>query len=165
MNLYILRHAEAVSSVPSGMDSDRYLTENGKAKMREYASGLKTLDISFDIIYSSPYIRAVETAEITAEVFKFKDKIKLTEHLEPGCNLDPLFTLLSKHKPDSNILLVSHEPLVSYLFSTLIFGKPNGNIDYKKCGFCCIEINQFPPAGLGSLKYYLPPKILKALHK
>jgi phosphohistidine phosphatase len=165
MNIYILRHAEAITSAPSGMDSDRYLTENGKNRMCEYAMGLKTLDISFDVIYSSPYKRALETAEITADVFKFKDKIKITEHLEPGSNLNPLFNLLMKNKPDANILLVSHEPLVSYLFSTLVFGKPDGNIDYKKCGFCCIEVNQFPPAGLGMLKYYLPPKILKALHK
>jgi phosphohistidine phosphatase len=163
MNIYILRHSEAIVSAPSGRDSDRTLSENGKKKMHEYAQGLKKLDISFDIIYSSPYKRAMETAEITAEVFKFNEKIKITEHLEPGSDLDPLFNLLKKNKPDANILLVSHEPLVSYLFSTLIFGRPTGNIDYKKCGFCCIDILDFPPKGYGILKYYLPPKILKSL--
>jgi len=59
MNLYIIRHAIAVDEgAPEYEDSQRPLTDKGKKKMRQIAKGLHTLGVGFDLILSSPYVRA-----------------------------------------------------------------------------------------------------------
>ncbi len=60
MNLYIIRHAIAVDEgTPEyEQDSERPLTDKGKKKMRQISKGLRTLGADFDLILSSPYVRA-----------------------------------------------------------------------------------------------------------
>src|SRR5687767_12246278 len=85
MNLYIIRHAIAVDEATSdsGSDSERPLTDKGRKKMRQIAKALRHLGVEFDLILSSPYVRACETAEILADVLKMKDKIVLSDNLIP----------------------------------------------------------------------------------
>jgi phosphohistidine phosphatase SixA len=68
MNLFLLRHAIAVEpgALSGASDAARPLSPEGKEKMRKIARGMKALDLSFDLILSSPYVRARETAEIVA---------------------------------------------------------------------------------------------------
>ena len=85
MNLYIIRHAIAVDegSPEYEEDSQRPLTDKGKKKMRQIAKGLRALGVDFDLILSSPYIRAKETAEILEDVFKLKKDIEFSDNLIP----------------------------------------------------------------------------------
>src|SRR5512138_2993166 len=85
MDLYLIRHAIAVDETTTDYESDseRPLTDKGRKKMRQIARGLRNLGVEFDLILSSPYIRARETAEILADVFKMKKKITFTENLIP----------------------------------------------------------------------------------
>ena len=80
MNLYIIRHAIAVNEGTDGYESDseRPLTDKGRKKMREIAKGLRNLGVEFDLILSSPYVRARETAEILADVFNWIIKCGLS---------------------------------------------------------------------------------------
>ena len=85
MNLFLIRHAIAVDE---GMpeyedDSQRPLTDKGKKKMRQIAKGLRALGVEFDLILSSPYVRAKETADILADVFKTKADVALSDNLVP----------------------------------------------------------------------------------
>jgi phosphohistidine phosphatase len=81
MNLYFLRHAKAHDRGPKFRpDSKRPLTRDGQEKMYEVARGIKKLDVTFDLILTSPYARALRTAEILAEVFGSK-KMSATNHL------------------------------------------------------------------------------------
>lgn len=70
MNLYLIRHAIAVDEGDPeyAQDSLRPLTEKGRKKMRQIARGLRALGAEFDLIVSSPYVRARETAEILSDV-------------------------------------------------------------------------------------------------
>ncbi len=92
MDIYIIRHAIAVDrGTPEYEDdSQRPLTEKGKKKMRQIASGLRALGVDFDFILSSPYIRARETAEILADVFKTKADVAFSENLIPTGDPDLL---------------------------------------------------------------------------
>ncbi len=85
MELYLLRHAiaEEPSSARYSDDSLRPLTQEGIEKMRQAATGAKKLEIEIDLILSSPFVRAKQTAEIFAESFAATKKINLTPHLEP----------------------------------------------------------------------------------
>ena len=69
MNLYIIRHAIAVEEgTPEYQeDSQRPLTDKGKKKMVQIAKGIRALNVKFDLVLSSPYVRANETAEILAD--------------------------------------------------------------------------------------------------
>src|SRR6185369_16428895 len=69
MILYILRHGIAEDEAPKGDDRARPLTSRGRAKMRAGAEGMHALRLRFDVILTSPLVRAVETSAIVAEVF------------------------------------------------------------------------------------------------
>ena len=86
MNLYIIRHAIAVDEGTPEYedDSQRPLTDKGKKKMRQIAKGLRALGVEFDLILSSPYVRAKETAEILADVFKIKKDVTIQRKPHPN---------------------------------------------------------------------------------
>src|SRR3954464_14897658 len=83
IEIYILRHAPAESRQLWGprRDRDRPLTPKGEMKMWRIAKGMKRLKVSFDLILSSPFLRAKRTAEIVADTFGMK--IQLTDALMP----------------------------------------------------------------------------------
>ena len=65
--------------------------------MRQAAKGMKELELDFDLILSSPFVRAKETAEIVAEVFKLTDSLKFTPFLASDGNPKNLLDELKGH--------------------------------------------------------------------
>src|SRR4026207_2510595 len=110
MNIYLIRHAIAVEAgTPEyEQDSERPLTEKGRKKMRQIARGLRTLGVELDLILSSPYVRARETAEILAEVFKMKKKIAFSESLTPAADPALLIPEISEKYSVESIALIGH---------------------------------------------------------
>ena len=87
MNLYFLRHAKAHPRGPKWRpDSKRPLTKEGEKKMVDVARGIKKLGIGFDLILTSPFERALRTAQIVVEVYKVR-KLFPTNNL--ASNADP----------------------------------------------------------------------------
>src|SRR5438105_4431310 len=120
MDLYILRHAiaEMAANPPSGGDSRRRLTAEGAEKMRRAAKGMKAFGLSFDLILSSPFLRARETAEIVAKTFRLAKRLELDPSLAPDGNPKTLIDGLAKHRRAAQeVLLVGHEPYLSRLIS------------------------------------------------
>src|SRR6266542_1252766 len=106
MNLYIIRHAIAVDkgTFEYSDDSQRPLMEKGKKRMRQIAKGLHALGVEFDLVLSSPYVRAKETAEILAEVFETKTDIAYSENLIPMGDPELLIAEINeKHDANSKI--------------------------------------------------------------
>ncbi len=66
MKLYVLRHAEAADDNDPRFesDADRPLTIKGVRRTKLLAHALRQWEITFDVILSSPLVRARETAEI-----------------------------------------------------------------------------------------------------
>ncbi len=109
MDLYILRHAiaeERNGSTPGG-DSRRRLTAEGAKKMRRIAKGMKAMKLSFDLILSSPFVRAKQTADIVAEVFGLANRLDLSPALAADGNPKELVDELRRnHRRLKSILLV-----------------------------------------------------------
>ena len=86
MNLYILRHGIAVDHGTPGFsnDADRPLTPEGERKLQRIAKAMQALDLGLDLILTSPYLRARQTAEGVAEVLKLRKKLEFTYTLTPG---------------------------------------------------------------------------------
>jgi phosphohistidine phosphatase len=166
LKLYLLRHAIAVERGTSGYedDSKRPLTKEGKTKMRANAQGMKSLSLTFDLILSSPYLRAKETADIVIETLKIKDNTILTKNLIPDAPFEKLIREINGYsKKSKNILLVGHEPHLSALISHLLTGKQNLTIDFKKGGLCLLTFNDICSASTASLEWLLGPSQLSKI--
>lgn len=160
MNLYIIRHAIAEEEDPSGEDNQRKLTDKGSKKMRQIAKGLRALGVDFDLILSSPYLRAKETAEILGDVFKMKKKIAFSDHLIPLGDPDLLIAEINeKYKADS-LVLVGHEPYLTTLISLLIGQTSPIDMTLKKGGVCLLSTDDLHHTRRATLEWLLTPGVL-----
>jgi phosphohistidine phosphatase len=160
MELYILRHAIAVNRETAGFqrDSDRPLTAKGTAKLRGVVRGMKTLGLSCDLILTSPYLRARQTAELVADELGTATKVERTPHLAPDGNPGTLINLIaSRSRECASILVVGHEPYLSQLISVLLAGDVRIAIAMKKAGLCKLAM-QTPRYGrCATLEWLLTP--------
>jgi phosphohistidine phosphatase len=159
MNLYLIRHAIAEEESPSGEDSQRGLTDKGAKKMRLIAKGLRTLGVEFDLIVSSPYLRAVQTAEILSEVFK-KKKFVLSDHLTPTGDIDLLIAEINEKYTTGSLAIVGHEPYLSAFVSLLTAGGSPIEMTFKKGGVCCLSTDDLHHTHKATLEWLLTPGIL-----
>lgn len=83
MQLYILRHGIAEGSSSTGRDADRALTSEGKKKLRDVLKLAADAQVSPTLVLSSPYVRAMETAEIAASELGYKGEILRVKALTP----------------------------------------------------------------------------------
>ena len=161
MDLLVLRHGEA-GRRPNLATSDfkRSLTVEGKREIVEISNGLKALDIELDYIFTSPLLRAKQTAEIVAKSLKYKNKIEELGSLKPEGNRLEFYSALSKLKQDSIVLVVGHEPYLSEMMGEAI-SKSECRIDLKKAGLARMRVLQTLPKVKGELRWLLTPKQLK----
>jgi len=163
MNLYLLRHAIAVLRGTEGYerDSDRPLTRKGEKKMYRIAEGMKSMDLSFDVILSSPILRAKQTAEITAKVLGQKEQLEFLEALSTSGDPEEVIEAIrKKYASCESILLVGHEPDMSALISVLLSGDDNLAITMKKGGLCKLIVDQIQFGRCATLEWLLAPKHL-----
>ena len=163
MNLYIVRHAIAVEEGAAGYESDseRTLTDKGRKKMRQVAKGLRSLGVEFDLILSSPYVRARETAEILAEVFKMKKNITFTESLIPLATPELLIGEINQTYSVESIAVVGHEPHLSTLIGILVAEDAKIDLTLKKGGVCYITADDLHHNDhRATLEWLLTPGIL-----
>jgi phosphohistidine phosphatase len=161
MKLYILRHAIAVErgTDPGLKDSDRMLTREGIRKLKLVIKAINCLGISFDLILSSPYLRALQTAQLTAKGLGAKKQLEITDNLKPDSSFRALIEELHKRKC-SSVVIVGHEPHLSGFISFLLTGKAELSIDLKKSGLCllCVETVRYgrcatAKEGLAAIRY------------
>src|SRR5437867_11807016 len=98
MELYFFRHGIAVDrdDPAAPADEDRPLTDDGQRKTRSAAKGLERLELGLDRILTSPWLRAVETADIAAEVLGMETE-EMPE-LAGNRSVDELLTALAKQR-------------------------------------------------------------------
>jgi phosphohistidine phosphatase len=120
MNIYFIRHAEAIERTGEVPDAHRYLTPKGRGNFRKTAKQLMKKGALPDCICSSPLIRAVQTAEILAEEIGFRGPLIVTDKLAPGFGRAGLKSILSKCAGAKGVALVGHEPDMGDLASSLL---------------------------------------------
>ena len=166
MNLFFLRHAKACArSRKWRPDGTRPLTRDGEKKMFEAARGMQTLDLSFDLILTSPYIRAFRTAEILGEVFESK-KVFETTNLIPEAEPEAVIDEINENFPTlKQIVLVSHEPFMTRLISALLSGKDALSIELRKGGCCKLSVKNLCFGPCASLDWLMTPRQLARLSR
>lgn len=166
MHLYLLRHAIAAERDPQQWpdDSQRPLTDEGRVKMRKVARGMSALDLSIDIVLSSPYARARETAEMVSRRFAGVPLVE-TDQLVPDGTFEGLVGFLRDlTEMPRSVLLVGHEPHLGELACHLLAGRPGAWMTVKKGGLACLDVEHLDARQpRARLAWLLTPKLLRAL--
>ena len=160
MELYILRHAVAVARDSAGLrrDSDRPLTDKGRSKLRGVTRGMTALGLSFDLVLTSPYLRARQTAELVADDLGIEAQGERTSHLAPHGSPRALMDLIaSRSSARSSVLVVGHEPYLSQLISVLVAGDDRTSITMKKAGLCKLAMQTARYGRCATLEWLLTP--------
>lgn len=162
LELYLIRHglaADRGDEYPD--DSKRPLTSEGIASLRKEAKALDALDIGFDHIITSPLVRARQTADVFAEHLKTKPTISNSDALTPAGSAASVIQEVGKHARKGRLALVGHEPNMGELAGRLLGAR--GDIAFKKGAICRVDFDVLPPKGLGQLRWFVTPRMLRKL--
>ena len=162
--LYLVRHAIAAergSEWPD--DTKRPLTERGISRFKEAVKGLRHLDVTVDEIFTSPLVRARQTAEVLAAGLDGKAPVKVLEALAPGHSFTSVMSQLAKVAKRRRVALVGHEPDLGELAAHLIGA--GRALAFKKGGVCRIDIGSLAAKRAGSLIWFFPPNVLRQVRR
>jgi phosphohistidine phosphatase len=155
MRIYFFRHALAEDNADGKLaDAERQLTAKGVARTEQAARFLDALGVRPGVLYTSPLVRAVETAGILGEQLRLA--VRVAPALAPGFNVEALEALLPGMGEDDEVMLVGHEPDFS---STITALTGLGRVVVKKGGLARVDIAATAPLR-GSLVWLLTPKIM-----
>lgn len=158
--LYLIRHAIAAERGEEWPDDDkRPLTVRGIARFKEEVKGLKRLDVDIDEIFTSPLVRAKQTADILAAGLNPKPPIKLLDALSPDHSPATVLAHLAKAARRRRIALVGHEPGLGELAAHLIGA--GRALPFKKGGVCRIDVESLTSRRAGALIWFVTPKVLR----
>jgi phosphohistidine phosphatase len=166
MQLYIVRHGIAIDREDPKCppDPERYLTEEGIEKTKQVAEGVVALGATADLLISSPYVRAMQTAEIFAELLKYpKEKIRRTELLLPGSEASLFYRELAKDRQSKTIFCFGHAPQLDDVVAVGL-GAKHQVTALKKAGVALLEFRRVSPPS-GQLVWLASPKLLRKAGK
>jgi len=158
MHVYLLRHGIAEDERPGVSDADRSLTLDGRRKLRYVLKSLAEAGQKPSLILSSPYKRAIQTAEIAGTVLGYDGEILRTKVLQPGGSPEQVWEEIRTHRTEEGILLVGHNPLFDSLGPYLL-GTPALQMDFKKGAILRVDIETFGVQPRGILRWYLIAKL------
>jgi phosphohistidine phosphatase len=156
MELYLLRHGIAEDHAAS--DADRALTVEGREKVHRVMKRAAASGVSPSLIISSPYKRALETAEIAAQELAYKGKILRAGALTPDSSPPSVWSEIREHRDQSSILLAGHEPLFSATVAFLL-GSTHSMVDFRKSALVRIDVHSLTQSPAGVLQWMLTPKL------
>ena len=165
MQVLIVRHAIAFERDPLQWADDRQrpLTPDGDQKMRREARGLAKLVLSVDVLLSSPWKRALQTAEILHQEAGWPVP-RESAALEGDRSPRGVLTALRQHPDAMSIAVVGHEPQTHELVSYLLTGDAaRVMIEFKKGGVAALSLEGPLRSGTAMLLWSLPPRHLRSL--
>jgi phosphohistidine phosphatase len=151
--LWLLRHGEAEPH-DARSDDDRRLTERGEAQARDAGRALATLGVHFGLVFTSPKVRAFDTARLACEALSVEPVVH--PPLGAGLDVHEALALAAAGGPDGRTLLVGHEPDLSNVVHELT----GGRAQMKKGGLAAIALRSTTG---GELLALLRPRELRGL--
>lgn len=163
IEIYLVRHAIAAERGPNYPDDRlRPLTPEGAQRFKEAVRGLSTLGVELDLILTSPLTRAEETAALLSAGFKKRVPIEPLQALAPGGKFSAVAEAVARHaKRHRRLALVGHEPDMGELAARFLGAR--GHLEFRKGAVCAIDMDGAMPAGPGTLRWLLPPRVLRRL--
>ena len=166
MQLIVIRHAIAMEReewAQSGRpDSDRPLTDTGRRRMRKNARGLQRISPHPDLIATSPWLRAADTARVVAETLGV-ERMETIDVMLPDRHPSELAEWLNEHSDLAAVAVVGHEPHLGELVTWLLGGESGSNVEFKKGGACLLQFEAQVDAASAMLLWHLTPSQLRGL--
>jgi phosphohistidine phosphatase len=160
MRLLLCRHAEAVDSSEDLSDENRWLTKHGRQQARDVGNALRKHGVKLDRIFTSPLVRAVQTADLLSEELRFSHEIAVMGPLAPGGRLSAVLARLEQEAAsEESVAIVGHEPQMGDWGAKLL-GRPGFDRAFKKGAVLCLEWKDWPEVGSAQGVFYLTPKTL-----
>jgi len=155
MRLYFLRHGHAEPGI-SVSDHERQLTTEGVSYLQTAAKVMKKLKIRPTHLFSSPRVRAQQTADIVSGVLNIP--VQIREEVNFGFDTNAVHTLIDDLPENAQVMFVGHEPT----FSMTVEAIAGGRIIMKKGGL--VRVDLIDPQRLrGDLIWVIAPKVFNAL--
>jgi phosphohistidine phosphatase len=158
VELYLIRHADALALGERGVteDAERPLSEKGEEQAAAAARALKKRGLQLDHLYTSPLLRARQTAEILLKTWSSSGLTLATcDALEPGTKPRKLSRFLLKQEGE-RIGLVGHMPHLADVAAWLI-GSKKAQLDIAKAGVLYLRCGDAPGKGLAVLQWLVTP--------
>lgn len=163
MELYLIRHGIAEDKGLGIKDEERSLTKEGRQKTEKVAQQLVKLGLSFDLILTSPLVRARQTAEILIAE-KLSSQLEESSHLAPDGEISSwLKDWLEprNYSQNTQLALVGHEPGLTNWAENLLWGEVKASLVLKKAGMIGIKLPETgSPLGRSQMFWLTPPKYL-----
>ncbi|PSB12366.1 phosphohistidine phosphatase SixA [Pleurocapsa sp. CCALA 161] len=163
MEVYLIRHGIAAEKGTYADDEQRPLIKKGQDKTAQVAQRLLSVGLKFDLLLSSPLVRAYQTAEILQQASLAKT-IETFAPLKPDGAIAEWVKWQQQYQvqhPDAKIALVGHQPDLGNWAEMMLWGAIQGQIEVKKAGVMGLKI---PPIGTpiarSTLFLHVPPKWL-----
>jgi len=160
--IYLVRHAIAEPHGPAWPDDDaRPLTAEGIKRFRRAAEGLRALDVHLDLVLTSPLPRARHTAELLIEALEKRPELRVNDALRPGETTAAAIAAIDKQRDCRQLAIVGHEPGIGMLAAHLAgLSRP---LPFKKGAVACIELDSGAVKGGGTLRWFMPPRLLRRI--
>jgi phosphohistidine phosphatase len=164
MDIYIIRHGVAADLDNEIVEEGyRYLTIHGRNHCKIVAQKLKDMKIKFDAVFSSPLVRAVQTAEVFSQVLKYDGEIKTAIELIGGHSFSRFAQLLRRNSHNKSIGIFGHAPDVNTFSLNLI--KDNNikqlQLNFKNASVC--KINYDVKTEKGEFVWFLNSDTMKII--
>jgi phosphohistidine phosphatase len=156
--IVLLRHGIAEDASAEKKDEDRGLTSEGHARMKEIARGLANALPKAQVIYTSPLLRAVQTALWVSKGYKSRVPINTTDALAPGASAKD-FRAFIEGVAERRVIIVGHEPNLTRSMAALT-AVADARLELKKGGCYGVRILG---DGTGTLEWLLAPRVLRKL--
>ena len=166
MRLLLVRHAiaeEREEFAQTGQDDGlRPLTREGRFKMRRSAAGMKRLVSTIDFLATSPLLRATQTAEIIAKVYRLTE-VEVTPTLDFTAKPRDFLKWLKTKQEFETVACVGHEPHLGMLASWLLSGEERSFMTLKRGSACRLLFDGVPAAGSAVLMSLVQPAELRRM--
>jgi phosphohistidine phosphatase len=141
MRLYVVRHAVALERGTPGIpDGERWLTAPGRKKFRKVAKTFSRVEDHLSAIYTSPLVRAAQTAEILAEAAGYRGAVEIWSALGGGAP-SVVVDRLRKLEGPGRVAIVGHEPQLSEVCARLL-GERTFPLGFPKGGVAALDVGQ-----------------------
>ncbi len=162
MLLLIVRHAHAGDRDPSQWpdDSKRPVTDKGRKTHAKMSRALRNLELAPELMLTSPWLRAAQTAEIMREVMLLPQPAVPCPALADDPDLAGIAAEVGPRGERSVVALVGHSPWLEELAALLLTGSDRGmKVDLPKSGVLALDADRLAPAS-ATLRFALRPKML-----
>jgi phosphohistidine phosphatase len=161
MQIIFLRHANAGEpKLNPSKDEKRALDKLGIEQSHDVGRALAALNITVDVIISSPLRRATQTAAVVANEIDYEDKVMTDDALRPGASYDQFQELLRRHNRRDAIMVVGHNPTMTEFLNKLIGATTS--VELKKGAVARVEKEGRRAA---VLKWCIPPKVIRSIQQ